>query len=75
MQRVHYYPWRKLRIRTPKNFNKRSVCLGVGEGQKDGDGVGGGGGGGPLIVPTVIESKRRGVGWHCVCSPSEEAGY
>lgn len=28
-----------------------------------------------LIVPTVIESKRRGVGRHCVCSSSEEGGY
>lgn len=27
------------------------------------------------IVPTVIESKRRGAGWHCVHSPSEEGGY
>lgn len=72
MQGVHYWPQRKLRIRTPKNFNKRSVCLGVGERQKDGkDEVAGG----PLIVPVVIESKRRGVGWHCVCSFSEEAGY
>lgn len=29
----------------------------------------------PPIVPAVIESKRRGVGWHCVHSPSEEGGY
>lgn len=31
--------------------------------------------GAPPIVPAVIESKRRGVGWHCVHSPSEEGGY
>lgn len=30
--------------------------------------------GAPPIVPAVIESKRRGVGWHCVHSPSEEGG-
>lgn len=29
----------------------------------------------PLIVPTVIESKKRGVGWLCVHSSSEEGGY
>lgn len=29
----------------------------------------------PLIVPTVIESERRGVGRHCVCSSSEEGAY
>lgn len=44
--------------------------MGVGEGRVVGVVVGV-----PPIVPTVIESKRRGVGWHCVHSPSEEAGY
>lgn len=58
-QGVHYCPWRKLRIRKPKNFNKRSVCLGVGEGQKDG---GGGGVQGSPHCPNSDWEQEEGSG-------------